>query len=51
MVCVCTNLQPAPDCYTGLSFSTVPVPGATKTTTEELNATGVATKTNQGTVL
>ena len=36
------NLTPKnKDRFTGLSFSTIPMPGAAKTTIEELNATGV----------
>ena len=43
------NLTPKKkDIYTGLSFSTVPAPGAAKTTIEELNATGVVVAVRDG---
>ena len=43
------NLTPkAKDKYTGLSFSTVPMPGATMTTIEALNATGVVYAVQDG---
>lgn len=43
------NLTPkAKDKYTGLSFSTVPMPGAAMTTIEALNATGVVYAVQDG---
>ena len=43
------NLTPrAKDRYTGLSFSTVPMPGAAMTTIEALNATGVVYAVRDG---
>ena len=43
------NLTPkAKDKYSGLSFSTVPMPGAAKTTIEALNATGVVYAVQDG---
>ena len=43
------NLTPkAKDKYTGLSFSTVPMPGAAMTTIEALNATGVGYAVQDG---
>ena len=43
------NLTPkAKDKYSGLSFSTVPMPGAAVTTIEELNATGVVYAVQDG---
>ena len=44
------NLTPkAKDMYSGLSFSTVPMPGAAMTTIEALNATGVVYAVKDGT--
>ena len=43
------NLTPkAKDKYTGLSFSTVPMPGAAMTTIEALNATGLVYAIHDG---
>ena len=43
------NLTPkAKDMYSGLSFSTVPLPGAAMTTIEALNATGVVYAVQDG---
>ena len=43
------NLTPKEkDKYTGLSFSTVPIPGAAVTTIEALNATGVVYAVQDG---
>ena len=43
------NLTPkTKDKFTGLSFSTIPMPGAAKTTIEELNATGLVYAVRDG---
>ena len=43
------NLTPkAKDKYTGLSFSTIPMPGAAMTTIEALNATGIVYAVQDG---